>query len=48
MLKQTDWDLLEEDVAANRRGDVYRRIIRDMLQEKIDEIDVREEGVEGL
>ncbi|MCJ1459268.1 hypothetical protein MMC28_009645 [Mycoblastus sanguinarius] len=44
ILRQVDWSEVEEDVASNRCGGTYRRIIRNVLQERIDELVEREEA----
>lgn len=37
ILKQVNWDDVASDVASNRYGAFYRKLIRSLLQEKIDE-----------
>jgi len=46
ILRQVEWELVEDDVAANRRGNVYRRILRNILQDKVDELVEKEEAAE--
>ena len=38
ILKQVDWDLVEEEVASNRGAAVYRKVVKAILQERIDSL----------
>ena len=38
MLSQVDWDEVEGNVASNRRGSTLRKAIKDILQERVDEL----------
>ncbi|MCJ1303827.1 hypothetical protein MMC08_006638 [Hypocenomyce scalaris] len=38
VLKQVDWDLVEEEVASNRGAAVYRKVVKAILQERIDSL----------
>lgn len=44
VMRQVDWQVLAEDVASNRGAGAYRRVVRGVLQEKIEELVGREEG----
>ena len=41
-----DWEAVEGYVASNRPGSVYRRIVRRVLQERIEELEEEEEEKE--
>ena len=41
---QVDWEEVAEDVASNRSAKVFRRVIRDVLQGRIDEMVGKAEG----
>lgn len=38
VLKQVDWEAVEEEVASNRGAAMYRRVIKSILQERIDQL----------
>ena len=38
MLRQIDWEEVEEYVASNRGANVYRRAIKRVLQDEVDEL----------
>jgi hypothetical protein len=38
ILSQVDWDEVEENVASNRRGSTFRKAIKSILQERVDEL----------
>lgn len=38
VMKQVDWEDVAEDVASNRSAGMYKRIVRDVLQERIEEL----------
>ena len=38
MLSQVDWDVVEENVASNRRGSTFRKAIKKILQERVDDL----------
>ena len=43
---QVDWGCVARDVASNRAAGWYKRAVRDVLQERIEEL-VRREGMGG-
>lgn len=45
-MRQVDWEEVAEDAASNRGAGWYRRVVRGVLQERIEEI-VGREGEEG-
>lgn len=38
VLKQVDWEVVEEEVASNRGPAMYRKVIKSILQERIDHL----------
>lgn len=38
VLKQVDWEAVEEEVASNRGAAMYRKLIKGILQERIDSL----------
>lgn len=38
ILGQVDWHIVAEDVASNRRGPIYKKMIKEVLQEKLDKL----------
>ena len=46
VMRQVDWDDVVEDVASNRSAGMYKRIVRCILQGRIDELAEREEAVQ--
>lgn len=44
-MKQVDWEEVGEDVASNRSAGVYKKAVKDVFQERIEEL-VGGEGVE--
>lgn len=38
VLKQVDWEAVEEEVASNRGAAIYRKMIKSILQERIDSL----------
>ena len=38
ILRQVDWDEVEDYVASNRRGSTFRKAIKDVLQDRVDEL----------
>ena len=38
IFSQVGWDEVEEQVASNRRGSTFRKAIKDILQERVDEL----------
>ena len=38
VLKQVDWEAVEEEVASNRGAAIYRKVIKSILQERIDHL----------
>lgn len=38
VLKQVDWEAVEEEVASNRGRAMYRKVIKSILQERIDQL----------
>lgn len=43
VLRQVDWEEVAEDVASNRSARMYKRIVKNVLQEKIEELVARGE-----
>ena len=37
-MKQVDWKKVGEDVASNRSAKVYKRAVKDVFQERIEEL----------
>ena len=44
MLGQVCWEAVGEDVASNRYGAFYRKVIRGILQDRLDQIYQQEEA----
>lgn len=46
MLRQVDWEEVAADVAGNRGAGWYKRVVREVLQGRIEELVGREEEEE--
>lgn len=42
VMRQVDWEDVAEDVASNRSAGAYKRVVRGVLQERIDGLVGRE------
>ncbi|KAM0800390.1 hypothetical protein BDR22DRAFT_821579 [Usnea florida] len=46
VMRQVDWEKVGEDVASNRRAGVYKRAVKDVFRERIEELVGGDEEVE--
>lgn len=44
VMEQVDWEDVAEDVASNRSAGMYKKIVRNILQERIEVLVGRGEG----